>query len=244
MSRNLILFDVDGTLTESRLQIKPSMEETLRNLKTIDNLDIGIVGGSDLAKQEEQLGKENLSLFNWVFSENGLVAFKEGEQFHSQNMVNKLGQDAFTALINICLKNLAHCKYPVKTGTFIETRTGMVNICPVGRSCTQEQRELIKHIQAQWNNYLCNSETCKTDMRFSIGGQISVDVFPNGWDKTYCLQFVREHYDKIYFFGDKTYEGGNDYEIFNSPETIGFTVKSPEETEKFLNDLFIKPVKS
>ena len=257
MSRNLILFDVDGTLTESRLQIKSSMEDTLRKLKSIEDLDIGIVGGSDLAKQEEQLGKENLSLFNWVFSENGLVAFKEGEQFHSQNMVSKLGQDAFTALINICLKNLALCKYPVKTGTFIETRTGMVNICPVGRSCTQEQREafckedetreyrreLIKHIQAQWNNYLCNSETCKTDMRFSIGGQISVDVFPNGWDKTYCLQFVREHYDKIYFFGDKTYEGGNDYEIFNSPETIGFTVKSPEETERLLYELFIKPVK-
>lgn len=258
MSRSLILFDVDGTLTQSRLKIEYSMEETLRKLKSIKNLDIGIVGGSDLPKQEEQLGKENMALFNWVFSENGLVAFKEGKMINAENMINKLGEETFTSLVNICLKNIACCKYPIRRGTFIENRTGMINICPVGRSCSQNEREefykqdeihnyrqnLVKMIQSEWNNYICNSETCKTDMRFSIGGQISIDVFPNGWDKTYCLQFVREHYDKIYFFGDKTYEGGNDYEIFNSPDTIGFTVKSPEETERLLYELFINPVKS
>ena len=35
-------------------------------------------------------------------------------------------------------------------------------------------------------------------------------VAAQGWDKTYCLQFVREDYDEIHFFGDKTFkvEGG------------------------------------
>ena len=28
----------------------------------------------------------------------------------------------------------------------------------------------------------------------SIGGQISFDVFPNGWDKIYCLRFVEKNY--------------------------------------------------
>ena len=27
-----------------------------------------------------------------------------------------------------------------------------------------------------------------------------------GWDKTYCLQFVENDFDSIHFFGDKTYE--------------------------------------
>jgi len=27
------------------------------------------------------------------------------------------------------------------------------------------------------------------DLTFSIGGQISFDLFPKGWDKTYCLRF-------------------------------------------------------
>lgn len=37
--------------------------------------------------------------------------------------------------------------------------------------------------------------------------QISFDVFPVGWDKTYCLQHVKAHgeYDTIHFFGDKTF---------------------------------------
>lgn len=47
-------------------------------------------------------------------------------------------------------------------------------------------------------------EFADLELTFSIGGQISFDVFPKGWDKTYCLRFV-EGYDEIHFFGDKTY---------------------------------------
>jgi phosphomannomutase len=36
---------------------------------------------------------------------------------------------------------------------------------------------------------------------------------PKGWDKTYCLRFL-EGYEQVYFFGDKTSKGGNDYEIY------------------------------
>ncbi|RWW03163.1 hypothetical protein GW17_00033693 [Ensete ventricosum] len=43
------------------------------------------------------------------------------------------------------------------------------------------------------------------DLTFSIGGQISFDVFPRGWDKTYCLKYLDE-FQEIHFFGDKTYK--------------------------------------
>lgn len=44
-------------------------------------------------------------------------------------------------------------------------------------------------------------------LTFSIGGQISFDIFPNGWDKTFCLRHVAdEAFDEIHFFGDKTYQ--------------------------------------
>ena len=80
----------------------------------------------------------------------------------------------------------------------------------------------------------------KFKLKFSIGGQISFDVFPIGWDKTYCLQFVETlGYDEIHFFGDKTFEGGNDYEIFNDPRTIGHAVKSPQDTKRICEELFL-----
>eukprot|EP00958_Prasinococcus_capsulatus_P004250 scaffold395_cov383-Prasinococcus_capsulatus_cf.AAC.2 len=88
-------------------------------------------------------------------------------------------------------------------------------------------------------------EFAEYGLTYSIGGQISFDVFPTGWDKTYCLQFVEaDGFDDIYFFGDKTYKGGNDYEIFSSDKTKGNTVTSPEHTRKLCTELFIDPLLS
>jgi len=75
-------------------------------------------------------------------------------------------------------------------------------------------------------------------LTFSIGGQISFDVFPSGWDKTYSLRFLEE-FDEIHFFGDKTYPGGNDYEIFESERTIGHTVTSFNDTMEQCTKLFM-----
>jgi len=44
-------------------------------------------------------------------------------------------------------------------------------------------------------------------LTYSIGGQISFDVFPHGWDKTFSLGRVEdEQFEEIHFFGDKTYK--------------------------------------
>ena len=44
-------------------------------------------------------------------------------------------------------------------------------------------------------------------LTYNIGGQISFDVFPNGWDKTYALRHVEdEGFEEIHFLGDKTFE--------------------------------------
>lgn len=77
------------------------------------------------------------------------------------------------------------------------------------------------------------------NLTYSIGGQISFDVFPRGWDKTYCLNYVPEgEFDEIHFFGDKTFEGGNDFEIFTHPRVIGHSVTSPDHTMSLLNEIF------
>jgi hypothetical protein len=37
------------------------------------------------------------------------------------------------------------------------------------------------------------------------GGQISIDVYPENWDKRYSLSHVeKDNFKTIYFFGDKT----------------------------------------
>ncbi len=76
-------------------------------------------------------------------------------------------------------------------------------------------------------------------LTFSIGGQISIDVYPTGWDKRFCLQYVeKDGFNEIHFFGDRTGEGGNDQQLFEDPRTIGHTVTSPEDTVDQLRKLF------
>jgi len=48
---------------------------------------------------------------------------------------------------------------------------------------------------------------------------------------TYCLQFL-EGFDEIHFFGDKTYAGGNDHEIYEDERVIGHTVANPESNTR------------
>ncbi len=77
------------------------------------------------------------------------------------------------------------------------------------------------------------------DLTYSIGGQISFDVFPTGWDKTYCLRHVeKEGFKTIHFFGDKTFKGGNDYEIYSDPRVTGHAINNPDETAAELKKMF------
>lgn len=74
---------------------------------------------------------------------------------------------------------------------------------------------------------------------YFTGGQISIDVFPKGWDKTFALRFVgSDGFKEIHFFGDKTAPGGNDHEIYEDSRTIGHTVTSPQDTIAQLKALF------
>lgn len=249
----LILFDVDGTLTPPRKIIESPMFTCLQNLKKVPNITVGFVGGSDLNKQKEQLGEGNFFLFEWRFSENGLLAVHNNLEIHKASFVNALGEQHFKVFINICLTVLAETDCPVKRGTFIEYRNGMINVSPIGRACSQEERDsfekydqlhnvrkaMIESIQNKWEKYITENNLNLLKIKFSIGGQISFDVFPEGWDKTYCLQFVENKYDEIHFFGDKTDEGGNDYEIYNDSRVIGHHVDNYENTIQLLNELFI-----
>lgn len=104
---------------------------------------IGFVGGSDLTKQQEQLGTASIpvtSLFDFCFSENGLTAFKSGVPLASNSFIKWLGEDPYKELVKFILHYIADLDIPFKRGTFVEFRNGMVNVSPVGRNATAAER--------------------------------------------------------------------------------------------------------
>ncbi|XP_035380982.1 phosphomannomutase 1 isoform X2 [Electrophorus electricus] len=137
--RNILcLFDVDGTLTLPREKIDPQLEVFFQSLRT--KVKIGVVGGSDYSKIAEQLGDDVIHKFDYVFAENGTVQYKDGKLLSKQAIQNQLGEELLQDLINFCLRYMGLIKLPKKRGTFIEFRNGMINISPIGRSCTLEER--------------------------------------------------------------------------------------------------------
>ena len=241
-SKILVLFDVDGTLTPARQKVSETMRFFLEKLK--DKVDVGIVGGSDLKKQKEQMGENIINEVKYSFSENGLVAYKDGKLIGTTYLKDYLGEVNLKRIINFCLNYISKLDIPIKRGTFIEYRSGMLNISPIGRNCSHEERnefekyDLENNIRKDFVKVL-KEEFKDLNLTYSIGGQISFDLFPNGWDKTYCLRYLEnEDYDKIYFFGDKTYEGGNDYEIFIDERVLGNSVKNPENTIELCTKYF------
>jgi phosphomannomutase len=86
---------------------------------------IGFVGGSDLIKQQEQIGTSAIpvtALFDFCFAENGLTAYRLGQQLASQSFVGWLGENRYKQLVNYVLRYLADIECPVKRGTFVEFR--------------------------------------------------------------------------------------------------------------------------
>ena len=112
----------------------------------------------------------------------------------------------------------------MKRGTFIEFRQGMLNVSPIGRNCSREERNDfekfdLEHKVGPRRTQLCarcepaalraratprlaqvretmvaklKEEFADYQLTYSIGGQISFDLFPQGWDKTYCLRYLPE----------------------------------------------------
>jgi phosphomannomutase len=104
---------------------------------------IGFVGGSDLAKQQEQIGTASIpvtSLFDFCFAENGLTAYKMGVPLASHSFIKWIGEEKYKELVNFLLHYMADLDVPVKRGTFVEFRNGMINVSPVGRNASVEER--------------------------------------------------------------------------------------------------------
>ena len=93
---------------------------------------IGFVGGSDLAKQQEQIGDainppvSVLDLFDFCFAENGLTAYRLGVQLPSNSFIKWIGEEKYQKLANWCLRYIADLNIPVKRGTFVEFRNGII----------------------------------------------------------------------------------------------------------------------
>jgi phosphomannomutase len=185
-------------------------------------------------------GKENEHIFDYIFSENGLVTYKKGELFHENDIKDEISEEKIQKIVDFVLMYIACLKLPFKRGNFINFRKGMLYVTPIGGDCSEEERaffvkwdeenkvreKMIKSFSAFFH---------KDDVDVKMGGEIGIGLHPKGWDKSYILRLIDiEEYEKVYFFGDRCEANGNDYPLYSNPHIEGENVKNPEDTLKKL----------
>ena len=95
----------------------------------------------------------------------------------------------------------------------------MINFSIVGRDCTQEQRdEFFKYDnEVKERQRIADSiKKAAKGIDAAVGGQISIDIYEEGKDKSQVIDVIEEREEKVdnwYFLGDRTEVGGNDYPL-------------------------------
>lgn len=235
----LILFDLDGTLVESTKCISDIMLSALKYLKS-NNYKLAIVSGATIEKIKLQL-KNNFNLFDYIFSENGLVSFEikdnNLELISNNDIKDILLEKDIQRIINQVLYFVINTELPYKRGNFISFRKGMMYCTPIGGDCSFEERKFFITYDKQFNirkkliKYLIDNLS-DLNLEFSLGGNIGVCVHPKGWNKSYCLKFIPNKYESIYFFGDRCSPDGNDYPLYSNNMIKSFSVINYQDTIK------------
>ena len=238
------IFDVDGTLTPSRQKMTKEFEEFFGEWALKNTFYL--VTGSDLLKLQEQMnGMEYHS--SGIFTCCGNEFWQVDPAVHPKHADNIYSNKFKPSdeLLKYLEDTLDDSDYPVKAGIHIEDRGSMLNFSMVGRKCTLQERKnyfeydnltgerqsIAKYIRENWK-----------DIDAVIGGQISIDIYPKGNDKSQILDVIKQERlvqpDEYIFIGDRTMEGGNDYPLAKLMEKTNncsyYQTTGPEETQKIL----------
>ena len=227
------IFDVDGTLTESRQQIDLSFEVYM--IKFCCKHDVYLVTGSDRAKTVEQVGLDIYNRSKRVYNCSG------ADVYEKDNNVFKSDWKPSRRLINFLSDELDFSTFPNKTGNHIEHRPGGINFSVLGRGMDsmKYRKEYVKWDINTTERILMADRISSEfpDLNIQIGGQTGLDISDS--DKSQILRDFNSE-DELIFFGDMMKEGQNDYPLAVAVDKRGgtnYTVGSWQETYKKLKDL-------
>ena len=205
----MYVFDVDNTLVASSFSMTDEMAALFKAV--VGDNPYVLSSGSDLKKMKTQVPADILENAYALFPVMGGEMWVNGEMKYQRTFTWPEG------LKSMLESQLEASDYEVRTGEHIQDRTTMVCFSTVGKAATPEERSAYVEYEsiAQERTHIADQlRRAFPGLSITIGGQISIDISEEGNDKGQVLAVLRKEYEgPITFFGDKIYEGGNDYPL-------------------------------
>jgi phosphomannomutase len=238
--KTLIVFDLDGTLAESKSPIDPEMAARLGALLGI--VKVAVISGGAWPQFETQLVSnlprderlKNLSLLPTCGTQ--FYTYDAGwERLYSEDFTAEETETIISSLKQVI--GLAGFGSDKVWGEVIEDRGSQITFSALGQQAPIEAKR-------HWDPDFAKRRKMKALLderipQFSVrlGGTTSIDVTKRGIDKAYGIKKLRETLGsaihEMLFIGDALFPSGNDYPV-KEAGVVSIQVRDPEESKRVI----------
>jgi len=243
--KSLIIFDLDGTLTESKANLAPDMSRALAALLT--KKKVAVIGGGTYQQFREQFTAKLTvprallgNLFLFPTTSTSFYRYRKGwKKVYGMTLGKTDRQNIKRAFASAFTIN--HYRHPHKVwGEIIEDRGTQITFSALGQRAPLRSKEA-------WNkNHDVRPRLMKTLHKlvpaFEVrrGGLTSIDVTKKGIDKAYGVRQIKKvlkiPIKKMLFVGDALYPGGNDYAARRTGVDC-IAVRGPKDTKRIIQQI-------
>jgi HAD superfamily hydrolase (TIGR01484 family) len=238
--KKLIIFDLDGTLAESKATLDAEMATLLGALLGV--VRVAVISGGNWPQFEKQLlfqlshdaPLRNLALLPTCGTK--FYQYASGwEQLYAENFTDE-ERDKIVSSLKQAIES-SELGIGTTWGEQIEDRGSQITFAALGQQAPFEQKE-------KWDPDFTKRKKMKALLDdlipgFSVrlGGTTSVDVTKPGIDKAYGIRKLRDTLGiglhEMLFVGDALFPGGNDYPA-KEAGVVSIQVRDPNESKRVI----------
>ncbi|MFA6602034.1 MAG: HAD-IIB family hydrolase [Candidatus Paceibacterota bacterium] len=243
--KKIIIFDLDGTLTESKQDLDPEMAELL--VKLMASHIVAVIGGGSYGQFTRQFlahlpHKPDFLKNLFIFPTSGTIsyAFKDGawKEIYSYPLDLAQRRRIFYVLSSV---EKALSIHEEKTyGDKIEDRLTQITYSALGQEAPLDVKKGWDPDEAKRKRIVDFITPLLPGLSIRIGGMTSIDITKKGIDKAYGIKEIERELKTpivdMVFIGDAFFEGGNDYPAISTGIDC-IAVKNVTETKEKIREI-------
>ena len=241
--KKLIVFDLDGTLAESKAAIDKDMAERLAALLTVAK--VAVISGGDWPQFQKQVlahlpkGKKLQNLFILPTCGTKFYQYKTGwKQLYAENFTDAQKKKIIASLNEAV--DASGYKAKKTWGETIEDRGSQVTYSALGQEAPLDEKKKYDPDFKKRDVIKKHLDKLLPGFAVNLGGATSVDVTKKGIDKKYGIHKLRDvlkiSISDMIFIGDAIFPGGNDYPA-KQAGTFSIRVSDPNETKRVIEGI-------